>query len=133
MVEEDVSSIDEHWYKRSFVAQYGVVYAHRSVEAAVREAAFAVSQLVIDGSERVLDLCCGNGRHMGHLLRRTPHVTGLDYSRELLAAARDTLGPEAALVRGDMRALPFDGVFDAVTSFFTSFGSWAILKASLRE
>ena len=60
-------------------------------------------------------------------------MTGLDYSRELLAAARDALGPEAALVRGDMRALPFDGVFDAVTGFFTSFGSWAILKASLRD
>jgi len=29
---------------------------------------------------------------------------------------------EVVRVRGDMRALPFDGAFDAATSFFTSFG-----------
>ena len=126
MAEEGISLIDEHWYKRSFASQYGIVYGHRSVEAAAREAAFAVQQLGIAGSARALDLCCGNGRHMGHLLLRTPHVTGFDYSAELLASAREALGPEAALVRGDMRDLPFEGMFDAVTSFFTSFGYFMV-------
>lgn len=115
-------SVSRDWYHDSFGGLYSVVYAHRTSEAAEPEAAFAAAQLHVCPDTRLLDLCCGNGRHIGHLLRCTPHATGLDYSRELLAAARDALGPEAQLVRGDMRDLPFEGVFDVVTSFFTSFG-----------
>jgi SAM-dependent methyltransferase len=36
--------------------------------------------------------------------------------------ARTALGMEAALVRGDMRELPFGSAFDVVFNFFTSFG-----------
>ncbi len=115
-------AISGDWYQDSFRGLYSVAYAHRTSEAAKPEAAFAVNELQIHSDTRLLDLCCGNGRHMVHFLRCTPHVIGLDYSTELLAAARDALGPEAALVRGDMRDLPFDNAFDAVTNFFTSFG-----------
>lgn len=116
------STIDSAWYKRSFEAQYSLVYAHRTVEAAAGEAAFASEQLQLCPEDRVFDLCCGNGRHMVHLLRRTAAVTGLDYSAVLLSEARRLLGPDAALVRGDMRDLPFDGAFDVLTNFFTSLG-----------
>ena len=118
----DSSAIDSAWYKRSFEAQYSLVYAHRTVEAAAGEAAFASEQLRLRAEDRVFDLCCGNGRHMVHLLRRAPSVTGLDYSGALLSEARKLLSPDAALVRGDMRDLPFDGVFDVLTNFFTSLG-----------
>ena len=114
--------IGEDWYKTAFGALYPVLYAHRTVDAARPEARFAGEALELARGERVLDLCCGTGRHMVHFLERTPEVVGLDFSPELLRIARATVGPGARLLRGDMRTLPFDGAFDAVVNFFTSFG-----------
>mgnify|MGYP005858237211 CR=1 FL=1 len=109
------------WYATAFNALYPVIYAHRTVEAAAPEAEFAAAKLQIQPADRVLDLCCGNGRHMVQL-RKHAHVAGLDYSRDLLHMARTTLGESAHLVRADIRRLPFHEQFDAITNFFTSFG-----------
>lgn len=114
--------VDQEWYATAFDALYPIVYAHRTVEAATAESAFAIEQLRLCDTCSALDLCCGNGRHMKHLLRHTPHVVGLDYSPTLLGFARQLLDGEGHLLRGDMRAIPFSGVFDTVANFFTSFG-----------
>ncbi len=112
--------IDSDWFKLSFGELYPVVYAHRSIESAEPESQFAAEQLGIAPHARVLDLCCGNGRHLVHLRRYTDNAVGLDYSGELLAIANETI--QAQLVRADMRAIPFTGTMDAVVNFFTSFG-----------
>jgi len=115
-------TVDRHWFASAFDALYPIIYAHRTVEAATAESAFAIDQLGLCPTCSVLDLCCGNGRHMVHLLRHTPQVVGLDYSAELLGIARKQLDGGGRLVRADMRAIPFQGCFDAVANFFTSFG-----------
>lgn len=124
--------ISGEWYRESFNAFYPVLYAHRSIEAAAPEAAFAARCLRLLPGERVLDLCCGNGRHLFHLRGHTDDVLGIDYSVPLLALARQTLGPDARLVRADMRALPFPPAFHAVTNFFTSFGYFDRLEDNRR-
>ena len=117
-------SIDGDWFATAFGAWYPVVYAHRTVAAAAPEAAFAEKALHISQDDRLLDLCCGTGRHLVHLAKTAPKAAGLDYSADLLRLARETLGPSSVqLIRGDMRALPYaDNAFDAITNFFTSFG-----------
>ncbi len=115
-------TVDKDWFAHAFDALYPVVYAHRTVESATAESAFAIEQLQLCNSCSVLDLCCGNGRHMFHLLKHTPHVVGLDYSPDLLGIARKQLGLGGLLLRGDMRHIPFTGAFDALANFFTSFG-----------
>lgn len=114
--------VKKDWFAHTFDALYPIVYAHRSVDSAKAEAAFAIEHLGLSDTCSVLDLCCGNGRHMVHLLDHTPHVVGLDYSRFLLGVARDQLNGRGHLVQGDMRTIPFSGAFDAVANFFTSFG-----------
>lgn len=121
-LEKTSDTVDHDWFASAFDALYPVIYAHRTVEAATEESAFAIEQLRLCDSCSVLDLCCGNGRHMVHLLRHTPHVVGLDYSAALLGFARSHLGSTGRLLRGDMRAIPFHQSFDAVANFFTSFG-----------
>jgi len=128
----DQTRVDENWYRTSFDAFYPIVYAHRTVEAAEPEAAFAADQLDLRPGERVLDLCCGNGRHMVHLSRQTPFVVGLDYSNDLLALARKNLGEGSVLLRGDMRAIGLAENFDVVTNFFTSFGYFLTQAENLR-
>ena len=115
-------TVQKDWFAHAFDALYPVIYAHRTVESATAESAFAIEQLKLCRSCSVLDLCCGNGRHMFHLLKHTPRVVGLDYSTDLLGMARKQLGGNGRLLRADMRAIPFEGVFDALANFFTSFG-----------
>lgn len=111
-----------NWYEDAFGDLYGVIYAHRTVEAAAPEAQFAAQVLELKSSDRLLDLCCGGGRHLVHLARIAPHAVGLDYSLALLREGQRLLGDDARIVRADMRAVPFCGAFDVVTNFFTSFG-----------
>ncbi len=123
MHESETPETTHEWYAHSFDALYPIIYAHRSVEAAAREASFAARELGLTPEDRVLDLGCGAGRHMVHLQGRAASLTGLDYSRALLNEAQRHLTYPASLVRADMRALPFaEHTFDAVVNFFTSFG-----------
>lgn len=68
---------------------------------------------------RVLDLCCGAGRHLIPMRESGLDAVGLDLSMELLTHGK--LGGGA--VRADARAIPFaDARFDCVTNLFSSFG-----------
>jgi SAM-dependent methyltransferase len=74
---------------------------------------------------RILDLCCGQGRHSVALAQRAFDVTGYDLSARLLGVARHAAEEarlQVAWVRGDMRELPFREEFDAVVNLFTAFG-----------
>jgi SAM-dependent methyltransferase len=74
---------------------------------------------------RVLDLCCGPGRHSLELARRGYPVTGVDRTTGYIARARalaEAEGLPVELVVEDMRRFVRPGAFDAVLSMFTSFG-----------
>ncbi|MFI5891518.1 class I SAM-dependent DNA methyltransferase [Actinoplanes sp. NPDC051513] len=66
--------------------------------------------------DRGLDVCCGTGAGLAVLSRVCTSVTGVDFSAGMLAQAREA-HPEAALVRADVRALPFAGDFDLAVTF----------------
>lgn len=123
--EVQMPPVEEDWFERAFEHLYPVLYAQRSIEAAEPEVHFAVDVLRLTEDHEVLDLCCGMGRHMFHLLKYVRRVTGLDFSSTLLQDARQRLGPQARLIRADMRAVPAVEAFDAVCNFFTSFGYFA--------
>ena len=113
------------WYAAWFGREYAEVYAHRDVEEAVRQVDFAEYVLRPPGGARVLDLCCGAGRHSVELVRRGYHVTGVDLSADLLDLAKDAAQEADAdirFVQCDMRTPVAQGAFDVVVSFFTSFG-----------
>jgi ubiquinone/menaquinone biosynthesis C-methylase UbiE len=67
----------------------------------------------------VLDLGCGTGRHAVRLAAAGAHVTAVDFSDGMLAAARHKAGAEAMrfLVHDLHDRLPFaDGAFDVMVS-----------------
>jgi SAM-dependent methyltransferase len=80
-----------------------------------------VSFLGLSGGESVLDAPCGHGRISNRLADRGMKVTGVDAAEFFLERAREH-GSTAEYVHGDIRALPVDGPFDVVLSWFTSFG-----------
>jgi SAM-dependent methyltransferase len=73
-------------------------------------------------SDLTLDLACGTARHLTPLAQNGFNVVGLDVSAALLKLAK-VQNPNAQLVLGDMRSLPFRaGCFGAVVSMDTSLG-----------
>lgn len=114
--------ISSNWFQNTFDSLYPLLYAHRTIESAEAETRFSIQQTGLRAEDRVLDLCCGGGRHMAHLVKTSRHVVGLDYSPQLLDIARETLGSDVPLIRGDMRDLPFSQQFDVIMNYFTSFG-----------
>jgi SAM-dependent methyltransferase len=128
------------WWQDFFDADYPGLYAPMLVpERTEVEVAFAVQMLRLKEGSRVLDLCCGNGRHAIALQRRGMQVCGVDYSSPLLKAAQERserIGAHPRLVRGDARDLPLRGAsFDAAICLFNSFGYGGDVEAlaMLRE
>jgi SAM-dependent methyltransferase len=110
----------EPWYRRWFGTRYLELYPHRDRDEA-RDAVDLLLERADPSPGPILDLGCGAGRHLEALRERGRAAVGLDLSAPLLAEAARS--GASRLVRGDMRALPFSGsCFQAVTSFFTSFG-----------
>jgi demethylmenaquinone methyltransferase / 2-methoxy-6-polyprenyl-1,4-benzoquinol methylase len=86
----------------------------------------AIALLAPPHDGRVLDLCCGTGDVVFHLLRTDPslHVTGIDFCAPMLDGARVRAQREAhgdaTFVEGDVMALPFeDASFDGATMGFS--------------
>ncbi|MGG4448463.1 class I SAM-dependent methyltransferase [Brevibacillus porteri] len=113
----------EEWFERSFREDYVLVYRHRDDSAADGEIANLLERLPVKDTGRVLDLCCGSGRHSRALARRGYEVVGVDLSPVLLQLAEEqNTYPQLSFARCDMRDIPFCEEFDIVVNLFTSFG-----------
>ncbi|HVD04570.1 MAG TPA: class I SAM-dependent methyltransferase, partial [Gemmatimonadaceae bacterium] len=95
------------WYEEWFGEEYLALYPHRDDEEAREVAALIAGRIDVPAGAPALDLGCGSGRHQRALAERWWTV-GLDLSHPLLHVARGE-DRNAALVRADMRQLPFAG------------------------
>ncbi|MCX7026422.1 MAG: class I SAM-dependent methyltransferase [Spirochaetes bacterium] len=79
----------------------------------------------LEPGARILDLCCGVGRHSVEFARRGYVVTGLDITPSYLEAALETAeaaGVHVEFVLEDARRFSRPGAFDLCVNLFTSFG-----------
>jgi len=117
---------EQPWYKEFFGRHYLETYGPvLTTERTIREADFIESTLALPQGARILDLCCGHGRHLVELADRGYRMCGLDLNQHFLDIARpeaDRRGLEIRLELSDMRDIPFVDEFDAVINMFTSFG-----------
>jgi len=112
------------WAKGFFRAEVFTPGSPEAMAMAPREAAAAWKLLGLKRGSRVLDLCCGTGRHAILLAKRGASVLGVDRTRAYLDEARRRAGKvkNCLFAEGDMRRLPFENEFDAVLNLWTSFG-----------
>ncbi|GAI45550.1 unnamed protein product, partial [marine sediment metagenome] len=94
-------------------------------EQAPEEVENIISLLGIKKGKKILDLCCGVGRHSIEFARRGYHVTGVDITTEYLNQARRKarkVKVKIEFIKDDMRRFYRENSFDAVVNLFTSFG-----------
>lgn len=114
MTEPELNTYSHHWFE---------VFVPGTGERTEREVRFLARHLPVARFPRVLDLCCGTGRHAAGLAGLGYRVTGLDRSGFALERARRSCGSAVQFVEGDMRELDrVPGTFDAVISMWQSFG-----------
>jgi D-alanine-D-alanine ligase len=128
-----VSDLEQHlpseWWRKLFNALYvktdGDVVENS--ENTRREVDFLLAAAAVQPHSAILDLCCGQGRHVLELARRGfKNVMGVDRSRYLIRLARKRAQAEALGVvfkEGDARnpRLP-ESSFDCVAIMGNSFG-----------
>jgi SAM-dependent methyltransferase len=120
------ASVPTEWPIAFFDDDYLRIYAPVLTPAlTAEEVAFIEARLALAPGASVLDLACGAGRHAVAMAARGYAVTGVDFNAHYLDLAREAAARAGVAVdwrQGDMRRLDFAGRFDAVYSYFTSFG-----------
>lgn len=112
------------WWEKYFDDNYLKLYSYTE-HSAVSEVEGVLRMLNINPPAKILDLCCGFGRHSLVLAQNGYDVTGLDLSEKFLEYARNKanqLGLSVTLERCDMREIPHKEEFDAIINLFTAFG-----------
>lgn len=123
-----------YWWQKFFDENYLKVYKELGRRSS-REVESVIRMMDLKPKAKVLDLCCGYGRHSIELAQQGFKVTGYDLSDFFLQKAKKnshSSGLKIEYVKGDMRKLPFENRFDAVVNIFTSFGYFLQDKDDLK-
>ncbi|MCA9399950.1 MAG: class I SAM-dependent methyltransferase, partial [Candidatus Omnitrophica bacterium] len=131
--------VASNWWKKVFNANYLKTDADVVDDSSITksEVSHYLKILKLDHDQRILDVCCGQGRHVLEFIEQGyPHASGLDRSRFLIQKARTTARKKNLDVKfkeGDARKLPFaDCFFDCVTLLGNSFGYFETVYDDVR-
>jgi SAM-dependent methyltransferase len=124
-VPEATPSGKKAWFETVFDEDFLRTTRAPSAAAVSHQCDFIVKELGIPAGGSILDVGAGQGLQAVELARRGYKVTALDLSESMLShakmRARDA-SVDVNLVHGDMRSMAYDGSFDAVLCWGTSFG-----------
>jgi SAM-dependent methyltransferase len=101
------------------------IFTDDRLKLAPSEVDSLIALLELEPGAKILDLCCGPGRHALEFACRGYAVTGVDRTRSYLDRARNQAASEGLkieLVESDARAFARPDAFDAALNLFTSFG-----------
>lgn len=111
------------WYRSWFNSPYyHVLYAHRDHREAEKFIDNLCNRLNIKPNSKVLDACCGRGRHSIYLHKKNLEVIGIDLSHQNIQFAKKYEKAGLAFYEHDIRNLLYSNYFDFVFNLFTSFG-----------
>ena len=112
------------WYEEIFDNDYIKVYRETEKETS-NDVDGIIDLLEPTKDQKIIDLCCGYGRHSIELAKRGYTITGYHLSKDFLKHAEQTAHSEGVLVNfieGDIRDLDYIEEFDIAINLFTSFG-----------
>lgn len=137
-----VLNLEEHvrpdWWRNIFNALYLKTDADvvDDQNITLKEVDLFLEILKLSDDDKILDLCCGQGRHSLEIARRGfNYVKGLDHSHYLIQKAKARAKKEYLNIKfkeGDARKLPYrSDTFEAVMILGNSFGYFETIKDDL--
>jgi len=90
-----------------------------------KEVDFLIKSLRLTKKDRILDLACGNGRHVIELKKRGYDIEGLDFSSYLIKIAEEHAKTEMLQIKfykQDIHKISIGKQYDKVFLFFSEFG-----------
>jgi SAM-dependent methyltransferase len=121
--------LSKEWYKDWFSNKYYLeLYKHRDDKEAYDLINLIQRNVNLKNGGKVLDVCCGSGRHSIEFAKRGYDVTGFDLSDYLIGQAdkhKERLKERNLKLKfliKDMRDFNFRNSFDAAINMFSSFG-----------
>ena len=105
---------NENWYKEIWTLD---IKKQSWIEETVKQVDFLIDILGLTGSEKILDLACGFGRHSLEFARRGFDVVGVDITKEYVEDANKQAEKEnlsATFLNMDIREVEFEEEFDVV-------------------
>lgn len=138
-----VPNLEEHvrpdWWRHIFSSLYLKTDADVVDDPSIthQESELFIDILKLSPEHRVLDLCCGQGRHSLELARKGfNRVEGLDRSHYLIQRAKEYAKKEGLKVKfgeGDARKLPYPpDTFDVAMILGNSFGYFETIQDDMR-
>lgn len=109
-----MKAMEKDWYRNNWTMD---IRNMSWVEDTNRQVDFLVDQLQLHGTEKILDLACGFGRHSLELARRGYDVTGIDITPAYIAYANEQAEKEnlkARFICEDIRSITYDREYDVV-------------------
>ena len=107
-------AMEKDWYQKNWTLD---IQNMSWVEDTGRQVDFLIKQLQLKGTEKILDLACGFGRHSLEFARRGYDVTGIDITPAYIDYANEQAKKEnlnAKFICQDIRTITFDKEFDVV-------------------
>ncbi len=115
--------IMKKWYRSWFNSPYyHILYAHRDYKEAELFIDNIYKRLQPEPFAKVLDACCGRGRHSIYLNEKGLDVTGVDLSASNIKYAKQYENQHLRFFEHDIRNTIASNIFDYVLNIFTSFG-----------
>jgi len=103
---------------------YGILFPDSRFESASEEVK-NIKELADFSGAKVLDLCCGPGRHVYEFAKLGYEVTGVDRTKFLLDKAErycSSVSEKVEFIEEDMRYFKREKEYDLAVNLFTSFG-----------
>lgn len=114
---------DKNWYEAWFDSSYyHILYKNRDGEEAKKLLNNLVLKQNLKPGMKVMDLCCGKGRHARYLNSIGFDVTGIDLSPKNIEYCKKFENETLHFYEQDMRQKFRDNYFDSIFNLFTSFG-----------
>lgn len=113
------------WWEEVFGDDFSRAYRGPSPSQLTTEVAFIEQSFGLGAGAVILDVACGQGEYAVELNRRGFSMVGYDLSVYQLAMAADraqVAQQKINFLQGDMREMAFEGMFDGLLSWNTSFG-----------
>ncbi|NHJ46384.1 MAG: class I SAM-dependent methyltransferase [Asgard group archaeon] len=120
---------DQEMY-RNLAKYYDKIYHDKDYKKEVDDIKKIVSKYKKSKGNKLLDIGCGTGGHLQHLVKDFK-CTGLDLNKDILKIALEKV-PQISTVQSDMSDMELGEKFDVITCLFSSIG-YILTKDKLKK